>query len=144
MVLLASDSVESLSEPSETRVAVSVEGVELPRVLVSKTIVGLAAVEADAEEGIAIKPVRDKRPVRTTAVVFLDSEIIFELRTVGIEFPSMIVCLLVMSLTLGPRQSRAEYQQAVYNRFRPGQWPLLGEKLPIGRNLQPRTALRSR
>ena len=48
MVLLASDSVESLSELSETRVAVSVAGVVSPKVLVSKTIVGLAAVVAKA------------------------------------------------------------------------------------------------
>jgi hypothetical protein len=48
VVLLASDSVESLSELSETRVAVSVAGVVSPKVLVSKTIVGLAAVVARA------------------------------------------------------------------------------------------------
>jgi hypothetical protein len=97
VVLLASDSVESLSEPSETRVAVSVAGVELPKVLLSKTIVGLAAVVALAEDGIAIRPARASKPVRTTAVDFLDSDMILELRTVAMGFPSMIRYLVAKS-----------------------------------------------
>jgi hypothetical protein len=90
VVLLSRDSVESLREPSETRAAVSVAGVELPKVLLSKTIVGLAAVVALAEEGIAIRPAMASKPVRTTAVDFLDSDMILELRTVAMGFPSMI------------------------------------------------------
>ena len=96
-MLLASDSVESLNESAETRVAVSVAGVVSPKVLVSKTIVGFAAVVALAEVGIAVRPARASRPVRTTAVVLLDSDIILELRTVAIGFPSMIRFLAAKS-----------------------------------------------
>jgi hypothetical protein len=48
---------------------------------------GLAAVLALAEVGMAIRPAMASRPVRTTAVVFLDSDMIFELRKVDIGFP---------------------------------------------------------
>jgi hypothetical protein len=44
----ARDSVESLRESAETRVAVSVAGTGVARVFPSKTIVGLAAVVAKA------------------------------------------------------------------------------------------------
>ena len=131
VVLLASDSVESLREPSETRVAVSDTGVELARVLPSKTIVGLAAVVALAEEGIAVRPARASRPVRTTAVVFLVSDITLELRTVDIRFPS-IMRFMLLNLTLGLRQWRAGHQQAV-NRVRAlNDWLLWSVKTPIG------------
>jgi hypothetical protein len=103
VVLLSRDAVESLREPSETRVAVSVAGVEFPKVLLSKTIVGLAAVVALAEEGIAIRPPMASKPVRTTAVDFLYSDMLLELRTVAIRFPRCFV-LLLLNLTLGLRQ----------------------------------------
>jgi hypothetical protein len=93
--------VESLREPSETRVAVSVAGVVSPKVLLSKTIVGLAAVVALAEVGIAIRPARASRPVRTTAVVLFDSDIILELRTVAMGFPLSDSFILLLNLTLG-------------------------------------------
>jgi hypothetical protein len=83
----ARDAVESLREPSETRVAVSVAGTEVASVFPSKTIVGLAAVVALAEVGIAVRPARASRPVRTTAVVLFVSDIILELRTVAMGFP---------------------------------------------------------
>jgi hypothetical protein len=81
------DEVESLKESAETRVAVSVAGTELASVFPSKTMVGLAAVDALAEVGITVTPARASRPVRTTAVVFLNSDINLELRTVAIGFP---------------------------------------------------------
>jgi hypothetical protein len=87
VVLLASDAVESLSESADARKAVSVAGVVSPKVLVSKTIVTGKSVEALAEVGIAVRPARANRPVRTTAVVLFVSDIIFELRTVVMGFP---------------------------------------------------------
>jgi hypothetical protein len=90
LTVLAKDSVETLSESVETRVAASLTGTEVARVLPSKTIVGFAAVVALAEEGIAVNPARASRPIRTAEVVFLDSDMILELRTVAIGFPSMI------------------------------------------------------
>ncbi len=99
VVLLSRDAVDSLREPSETRPAVSVAGVELPKVLLSKTIVGFAAVVAVADVGIAINPARVSRPVRTMAVVLFVSGVILELRTVDMAFPSMARFVL-LSLTL--------------------------------------------
>jgi hypothetical protein len=81
------DAVESLREPSETRVAVSVAGTEVAKVFASKTIVGSAAVVALAEVGIAVRPARASRPVSTTAVVLFVSDIVLELRTVAMWFP---------------------------------------------------------
>ena len=81
------DEVESLKESAETRVAVSVASTEVASVFPSKTIVGLAAVVALAEVGIAVRPARASKPVRTTAVVLFVSDIILELRTVAIGFP---------------------------------------------------------
>ena len=115
MVVLARDSVESLRESDETRVEASLAGTELARVFPSKTIVGFAAVVALADCGNAIRPARARRPARTNAVVFLDSDMILDVRTVAMGFPSMINFLL-LTLTLGLRQSRAGYQQAVKNR----------------------------
>jgi hypothetical protein len=90
VIVLSSDSVESLREPSETRVAVSLAGVVSPRELLSKTIVGLAAVEALAEVGMAVRLARANRLVRKTAVLFLNSVIILKLRTLAMGFPSII------------------------------------------------------
>jgi hypothetical protein len=87
VTLLARDSVETLSESAETRVDDSEAGIDVAKVLPSKIMVGLAAVLALAEVGIAIRPAMASRPVRTTAVVFLDSDMILELRKVDIGFP---------------------------------------------------------
>jgi hypothetical protein len=95
VVLLSRDAVDSLREPSETRVAVSVTGVELAKVLPSKTIVGFAAVVAVADVGIAISPAIVRRPVRTIAVVLFDSDMVLELRTVDMAFPSMALFVLL-------------------------------------------------
>jgi hypothetical protein len=114
VVLLSRDAVESLREPSETRVAVSVTGVELAKVLPSKTIVGLAAVVALADEGIAVSPAMARRPARTIAVVLFNSGIVLELRTVDMAFPSM-VHYLFLKLTLGLRQEGHWYQHSVNN-----------------------------
>ena len=83
----AKDSVETLRESAETRVDDSDAGSEVVKVLPSKMIVGLAAVEALAEVGIAIRPAMVSRPARTTEVVFLDSAMILELRKVDNGFP---------------------------------------------------------
>ena len=114
VVLLARDSVDNLNEPSETRVAASETGVELPKVLISKTIVGLAAVVALADVGIAISPAMARTPVRTIAVVLFVSDVIFEFRTLDMAFPSMVRFVL-LNLTLGLRQEEHWYQQAVNN-----------------------------
>ena len=87
VTLLASDSVETLSESAERRVDDSDAGTDVAKVLPSKMIVGLAAVVALAEDGIAIRPAMASKPVRTTAVDFLDSDMILELRTVAMGFP---------------------------------------------------------
>jgi hypothetical protein len=95
--LLASDSVERESESADTLVEVSVVGTDVARVLPSKTMVGRSAVEALTEVGTAVRPARANRPVRTRAVVFLDSDINLELRTVAIRFPSMLRFLVAKS-----------------------------------------------
>jgi hypothetical protein len=100
VVLLARDSVDSRNEPSETRVAVSEAGVELPKVLISKTIVGLDAVVALAEEGIEVRQAMASRPVRTIEVVLFVSDVIFELRTVDTGFP-LLVLFILLKITLG-------------------------------------------
>jgi hypothetical protein len=112
--VLASDSVESRSEASETLVAVSDAGAEVAKVLPSKIMLGLAAVVALADVGIAISPAMARRPVRTMAVVLFDSDIFLELRTVDMAFPSMVRFVL-LKLTLGLRQEGHWYQQAVNN-----------------------------
>jgi hypothetical protein len=88
------------SEPSETRVAVSVAGTEVASVLPSKTIVGLAAVVAKADVGTAVRPAIASRTVKTTAVVLFDSVKIIELRTVDMAFSS-VVRSVFLDLTLG-------------------------------------------
>ena len=87
VTLLARDSVETLKESADTRVDDSDAGTDAAKVLPSKIIVGLAAVLALAEVGMAISPAMASKPVRTTAVVFLDSDMILELRKVDIGFP---------------------------------------------------------
>ena len=87
----------------------------------SKTMVGL--VEAVADEGIAVSPARARRPVRTMAVVLFVSDMALELRTVDMTFPSM-VCFMLLNSTLGLRQERRWYQQAVNNlRILKVLWP---------------------
>ena len=92
--------METLSESAETRVASSDAGTDVAKVLGSKTIVGLAAVVALADEGIAVSPAMARRPVRTIAVVLFDSDMTIELRTVDMAFPSM-VRFAFLNLTLG-------------------------------------------
>jgi hypothetical protein len=106
--------VETLSESAETRVDASDAGTEVAKVLPSKIMLGLAAVEALADEGIAVSPAMARRPVRTIAVVLFDSDMILELRSVDMAFPSM-VRLVLLKLTLGLRQQGHWYQQAVNN-----------------------------
>ena len=95
--------MESLSEPSDTRVEASEAGTDVAKVLPSKMMLGLAAVVALADVGIAISPAIVRRPVRTIAVVLFDSDMVLELRTVDMAFPSM-VRLVLLKLTLGLRQ----------------------------------------
>jgi hypothetical protein len=106
--------VVTLSESAETRVDASDAGTEVAKVLPSKIMLGLAAVEALADEGIAVSPAMARRPVRTIAVVLFDSDMILELRSVDMAFPSM-VRLVLLKLTLGLRQQGHWYQQAVNN-----------------------------
>ena len=82
--------------------------------LPSKIMLGLAAVEALADVGIAISPAIVRRPVRTIAVVLFDSDMVLELRTVDMAFPSMALFVL-LKFSLGLRQERHWYQQAVNN-----------------------------
>ena len=67
--VLASDSVDTRKESEEMRVELSVAGTEVAKVLPSKTMVGLAAVDALAEEGIATRLAIANRPVRTIEIV---------------------------------------------------------------------------
>jgi hypothetical protein len=106
--------VDTLSESAETRVDASDAGTEVAKVFPSKSMLGLAAVEALADVGIVISPAMARRPVRTIAVVLLNSGIVLELRTVDIAFPSMVRFVL-LKLTLGLRQEGHWYQQAVNN-----------------------------
>jgi hypothetical protein len=96
--------VETLSESAETRVEASLTGTEIARVFPSKKIVGLAAVVALAEVGIAVRPARASKPVRMRAVVLFVSDIILELRTVAMGFPFSDSLSFLLNLTLGLRQ----------------------------------------
>jgi hypothetical protein len=84
-------------------VEASEAGTDVAKVLPSKMMLGLAAVVALADVGIAISPAIVRRPVRTIAVAFFVSDEIFELRTVDMAFPSMAL-LVLLTLTLGLRQ----------------------------------------
>jgi hypothetical protein len=66
------------------RFEVSVAGTGVPRVLPSKTIVGSAAVEAYAGEGIATRPVRANRPVRTIEIALFEPDMDFEFASADI------------------------------------------------------------
>jgi hypothetical protein len=70
-------------------------GTDVAKVLPSKMMLGLAAVLALADVGIAISPAIVSRPVRTIAVVLFDSDMVLELRTVDIAFPSMAFFVLL-------------------------------------------------
>jgi hypothetical protein len=66
--VLDSDSVETRKESEEIRVELSVAGTEVAKVLPSKTIVGLAAVEAVAEDGIAMRLAIAKSPAKAIEI----------------------------------------------------------------------------
>ena len=83
------DAVETLKESADTRVEASLTGTDVASVFPSKTIVGLAAVVAVADVGMATTPAIASSPARKTAVVFLESDMILEFRTVAIGFPSI-------------------------------------------------------
>jgi hypothetical protein len=99
VVVLESDSVETRKESDEIRVEVSVAGTEVAKVLPSKTIVGLAAVVALADEEIAVRPARVRRVVSKIAIVLFDTEDPAELRTADMSFPS-IMRFMMPKLTL--------------------------------------------
>jgi hypothetical protein len=99
VVVLESDSVETRKESDEIRVEVSLAGTEVAKVLPSKTIVGLAAVVALADEEIAVRPAKARMPLRKIAVVLFEAEDAVELRTVAIVFPS-IKRFIMLKLTL--------------------------------------------
>ena len=100
--------MESLSEPSDTRVEASEAGTDVAKVLPSKMMLGLAAVVALADVGIAISPATVRRPVRTIAVVLFDSYMVLELRTVDMTFPSMsLFVLLTINSRPGTRMTLA-------------------------------------
>jgi hypothetical protein len=88
VVVLDRDSVETRKESDEIRVEVSVAGTEVAKVLPSKTIVGLAAVVALADEEIDVRPASARMPLSKIAVVLFDAEIAAELRTADMAFPS--------------------------------------------------------
>ena len=92
--------METLSESEDTRVDASDAGTEVAKVFPSKTIVGLVAVVALAEEGIAIRLATAKSPVRTIEIVLCDWDITLEFITNDIRFPSL-VHLVFLNLTLG-------------------------------------------
>jgi hypothetical protein len=112
--VLARDSVDRRREASETLVAGSEAGTEVAKVLPSKTIVGLAAVVALADEGIAVSPIMVRRPVRTMAVVLFASDMIPDRGNVDMAFSS-IVRFAFLKFTLGLLQYAHWYQQAVNN-----------------------------
>ena len=94
--VLASDSVETRRESEEIRVELSVGGTEVAKVLPSKTIVGLGAVDAYAEEGLATRPESANRPVRTIAIALFDPDMDFEFISADIPaFPLVrrLICL---------------------------------------------------
>jgi hypothetical protein len=83
-------------------------GTEVAKVLPSKMMLGLAAVVALADVGIAISPAIVRRPVRTIAVVLFDSYMVLELRTVDMAFPSMaLFVLLTINSRPGTRMTLA-------------------------------------
>ena len=92
--------METLSESDETRVEASDAVTAVAKVFPSKTMVGLAAVVALAEEGIAIRLATAKSPVRTIEIVLCDWDITLEFITNDIRFPSL-VHLVFLNLTLG-------------------------------------------
>jgi len=92
--------VETLRESEDTRVDASDAGTEVAKVFPSKTIVGLVAVVALAEEGIAIRLAIAKSPVRTIEMVLCDCDITLEFIAIDIRFPSL-VHLVFLKLTLG-------------------------------------------
>ena len=92
--------METLSESEDTRVDASDAGTEVAKVFPSKTIVGLVAVVALAEEGIAIRLATAKSPVRTIEIVLCDWDITLEFITNDIRFPSL-VHLVFIKLILG-------------------------------------------
>ena len=95
-MVLESDSVETRKESDEIRVEVSVAGTEVAKVLPSKTIVGLAAVVALADEEIDVRPASARMPQSKIAVVLFDAEIAAELRTADIVFPSIKQFMMLM------------------------------------------------
>jgi hypothetical protein len=82
--VLDSDSVETRKESEEIRVELSVAGTEVAKVLPSKTIVGLAAVEAVAEDGIAIRLATVKIPARTIEIGLCNPDIALKFMVLNI------------------------------------------------------------
>jgi hypothetical protein len=76
--VLDRDSVDTRRESEEIRVELSVAGTDVASVLPSKTIVGLAAVDALADEGVATILKIAKSPARTTEIGRCDSDIFLE------------------------------------------------------------------
>ena len=95
-MVLERESVDTRKESDETRVELSVAGTEVAKVLPSKTIVGLVAVVALAEEEIDVRPARARRVLSKIAVVLFDAEIAAELRTADIVFPSIKQFMMLM------------------------------------------------
>jgi hypothetical protein len=96
VVVLESDSVETRKESDEIRVEVSLAGTEVAKVLPSKTIVGLAAVVALADEEMDVRPASARMPQSKIAVVLFDAEIASELRTADMVFPSIKQFMMLM------------------------------------------------
>jgi hypothetical protein len=87
--VLASDSVDNRKESDDIRVELSVAGTEVAKVFPSKTIVGLAAVDALADEGITTRLTIAKSPARTTEIGRCDSEMVLEFSAANIQFLSV-------------------------------------------------------
>jgi hypothetical protein len=100
-VVLERDSVDTRKESDETRVELSVAGTEVAKVLPSKTIVGLVAEVALADEEIDVRPARARRVLSEIAVILFDTEDPEEIRKVDIVFPSIKRCMM-LKLTLDP------------------------------------------
>ena len=96
VVVLDRDSVETRKESDEMRVEVSVAGTEVAKVLPSKTIVGLAAVVALADEEIDVKPASARMLQSKIAVVLFGAELTAELRTADMVFPSIKQFMMLM------------------------------------------------
>ena len=69
--------------------------------LPSKTIVGLVAVVALADEEIDVRPAKARRVLSETAVILLDTEDPAEIRKVDMVIPSIERCIM-LKLTLDP------------------------------------------